>query len=107
MVRENSDVPYYFSIKAIRKIKQLLAITFFYCEENHNLSLNQFVTHLNWLKSALNAQIFSFPSDCPITVWLTFPYIPLRRCTELYDVGHQNRCCPAILEIPKSYLAKK
>lgn len=41
MVHENSDVPYYSSIKITRKIKQLLVVTFFYCEGNHNLSLNQ------------------------------------------------------------------
>mgnify|MGYP006974984859 FL=1 len=29
------------------------------------------------------------------------------KCTELYDFEHQNRCCPAILAIPKNYLAKK
>ncbi|HHZ4111246.1 TPA: hypothetical protein ACWCDB_005185, partial [Escherichia coli] len=36
-------------------------------------------------------------------VWI----IPLCRCTELYDFGHQNRCCPAIQAIPESHLAKK
>ena len=41
---------------------------------------------------------------CPFGL---LPYIPLRGCTELYDFGHQNRCCPAILAIPKRYLAKK
>lgn len=29
------------------------------------------------------------------------------KCTELYDFGHQNSYCPAILAIPKNYLAKK
>ncbi len=27
--------------------------------------------------------------------------------TKAYDFGLQNRCCPAILAIPESYLTKK
>lgn len=56
--RKNSDISYNFQMKTIRKNKQLLIVTFFYCEKNHNLSLNQFVTYLNWLKNTINIQIF-------------------------------------------------
>lgn len=64
--RKNSDISHFYQNKMIRKNKQLLAIIFFCCEGNHNLSLNQFVTYLNWLKSDLNTQMFSFPIHPPL-----------------------------------------
>lgn len=54
-VRKSSAISYNFSMVTISKNKQLLIVTFIYCDRNHNSTLNQFVTHLNWLKSTLNA----------------------------------------------------
>lgn len=52
--RKSSGIPYNFAMVTISKNKYLLIVTFIYCERNHNLSLHQFVTHLNRLKSTLN-----------------------------------------------------
>ena len=37
-IRKRSGVSYHYSMKAIRKNKQLLIVTFIYCEGNHNSS---------------------------------------------------------------------
>ncbi|HHK8995907.1 TPA: hypothetical protein ACQZDK_005313, partial [Escherichia coli] len=37
-IRKRSGVSYHYSMKAIRKNKQLLIVTFIYCERNHNSS---------------------------------------------------------------------
>lgn len=101
--RKYPDIFHNHSIKTIRKNKQLVIVTFFYCDENHNLSLNQFFTHLNWLKSTSNAQMFSFSGHLPMATsvlyaaragYTLFPLNWRRRLWAVFEPGDRNlnRC---------------
>lgn len=46
-IQKNSDISYNFSVRIIRNNKYFIIVTFFCCDEHHNLFLNQFIMYLN------------------------------------------------------------